>query len=90
MTGGLVLLCGRSFSGESTVAASLADSLPGRVVSRNEINEERGGRAFHSQNGLEPTSSPGNESAHGYATITGHRGDVTGEVMAAHQERLAS
>jgi len=42
MTGRLVLLCGRSFSGKSTVAASLADSLPGQVMSLDQINEERG------------------------------------------------
>jgi hypothetical protein len=48
------------------------------------------GRAIHSQDGLEPTNSPGHESSHGHATITGHRGDVSGEVMADHQERLAS
>ena len=42
MTGRLVLLCGRSFSGKSTVASSLAGSLPGSVVSLDAINEERG------------------------------------------------
>ena len=42
MTGQMVLLCGRSFSGKSTVASSLAHSLPGSVVSLDEINEERG------------------------------------------------
>jgi predicted kinase len=42
MTGRLVLLCGRSFSGKSTVAASLAGYLPGSVVSLDAINEERG------------------------------------------------
>ncbi len=42
MTGQLVLLCGRSFSGKSTVASFLADSLPGSVVSLDAINEERG------------------------------------------------
>jgi len=42
MTGRLVLLCGKSFSGKSTVAASLADHLPGSVVSLDAINEERG------------------------------------------------
>jgi predicted kinase len=42
MTGRLVLLCGRSFSGKSTVAAALASSLPGSVVSLDAINEHRG------------------------------------------------
>lgn len=42
MTRQLVLLCGRSFSGKSTVASSLASSLPGSVVSLDAINEERG------------------------------------------------
>ncbi len=42
MTGRLVLICGRSFSSKSTVAASLADSLPGQVVSLDQIDEERG------------------------------------------------
>lgn len=41
MTGRLVLLCGRSFSGKSTVASSLAGSLPGVIVSLDAINEER-------------------------------------------------
>jgi len=41
-TGGLVLLCGRSFSGKSTVASFLAGCLPGSVVSLDVINEERG------------------------------------------------
>lgn len=42
MTGRLVLLCGRSFSGKSTVASSLAGCLLGSVVSLDAINEERG------------------------------------------------
>lgn len=42
MAGHVVLLCGRSFSGKSTVAAVLAGSLPGSVVSLDAINEERG------------------------------------------------
>lgn len=42
MTGRLILLCGRSFSGKSTVASSLARSLPGLVVSLDVINQERG------------------------------------------------
>ena len=42
MTGQLVLLCGRSFSGKSTVASFLGGSLPGSVVSLDAINEERG------------------------------------------------
>jgi predicted kinase len=42
MTGQLVLLCGKSFSGKSTVASFLAEALPGAVVSLDAINEERG------------------------------------------------
>ena len=42
MPGRLVLLCGRSFSGKSSVASFLAKSLPGVVVSLDAINEERG------------------------------------------------
>lgn len=42
VTGRMVLLCGRSFSGKSTVASFLAGSLPGFVVSLDAINEERG------------------------------------------------
>ena len=42
MAGGMVLLCGRSFSGKSTVASSLAAALPAAVVSLDAINEERG------------------------------------------------
>ncbi|MGZ0147230.1 AAA family ATPase [Kribbella sp. WER1] len=38
----LVLLCGTSFSGKSTVAQELARRLPARVVSLDEINERRG------------------------------------------------
>jgi predicted kinase len=38
----LVLLCGTSFSGKSTVARVLAERLPARVVSLDEINERRG------------------------------------------------
>lgn len=40
--GQLVLLCGRSFSGKSTVAAWLGRSLPATVVSLDAINAERG------------------------------------------------
>lgn len=40
--GMLVLLCGTSFSGKSTVARVLAERLPARVVSLDEINERRG------------------------------------------------
>jgi predicted kinase len=130
MTGRLVLLCGRSFSGKSTVAASLADSLPGQVVSLDQINEERG---LHGGEGIplsewartnelardrviarlrddqtvivDDTSSP-RFLRDGWRALcssvgasmglirqrlldnrlTGHRGDVTDEVMAAHQE----
>lgn len=38
----LVLLCGTSFSGKSTVARVLAPRLGARVVSLDEINERRG------------------------------------------------
>lgn len=38
----LVLLCGTSFSGKSTVARSLAPRLSARIVSLDEINERRG------------------------------------------------
>ncbi|MBT2530617.1 ATP-binding protein [Arthrobacter sp. ISL-48] len=40
--GQLVLLCGRSFSGKSTVALQLSTALPADVVSLDMINEERG------------------------------------------------
>ncbi len=40
--GRLVVLCGRSFSGRSTVAAWLRDGLGGEIVSFDAINEERG------------------------------------------------
>lgn len=39
---GIVLLCGRSFSGKSTVAAELARNLRAVVVSLDAINAERG------------------------------------------------
>jgi predicted kinase len=39
---GLVLLCGRSFSGKSTVATYLAEGLGGEIVSLDAINAERG------------------------------------------------
>lgn len=39
---GLVLMCGKSFSGKSTVARALAPRLRARVVSLDEINERRG------------------------------------------------
>ena len=42
MAGQLVLLCGKSFSGKSTVASFLAQALPGAVVSLDAINEQRG------------------------------------------------
>ena len=38
----LVVMCGRSFSGKSTLAAALADALPAELVSLDAINEERG------------------------------------------------
>jgi predicted kinase len=139
MTGGLVLLCGRSFSGKSTVASSRAGSLPGSVVSLDAINEERGlyggegiplsewawtnelakervlarlhddetvivddtrsprflrdgGRALCSSAGapmvLVFVDTPAEviQQRHLANRATGHRGDVTDEVMAAHQE----
>lgn len=42
MNSRLVLLCGTSFSGKSTVARELAPRLPAQVVSLDEINERRG------------------------------------------------
>lgn len=42
MGGRVVLLCGRSFSGKSTVAQALSVALGGVVVSLDAINEERG------------------------------------------------
>jgi predicted kinase len=42
MPGRLILLCGRSFSGKSTVAAALAAALGGTIVSFDAINAERG------------------------------------------------
>lgn len=39
---GLVLLCGTSFSGKSTVARTLAPVLSASIVSLDEINERRG------------------------------------------------
>ena len=38
----LVLMCGRSFSGKSTVAVQLALDLDAEIVSLDSINEERG------------------------------------------------
>jgi predicted kinase len=38
----LVLMCGRSFSGKSTVAGQLALKLDAEIVSLDSINEERG------------------------------------------------
>lgn len=38
----LVLMCGRSFSGKSTVAGQLAVDLDAEIVSLDSINEERG------------------------------------------------
>lgn len=40
--GRLVLLCGRSFSGKSTVATWLQQSMSARVISLDAINAERG------------------------------------------------
>lgn len=42
MSGRVVLLCGRSFSGKSSLAARLSDVLPGVIVSLDAINAERG------------------------------------------------
>jgi predicted kinase len=42
LSAGIVLLCGRSFSGKTTVAAALAQHLPAVVVSFDMINAERG------------------------------------------------
>ena len=39
---GLVLLCGQSFSGKSTVAGYLAEGLGAEIVSLDAINAERG------------------------------------------------
>lgn len=41
MGGQIILLCGRSFSGKSTVAHGLREALGGVVVSLDAINEER-------------------------------------------------
>lgn len=38
----LVLTCGLSFAGKSTLAGRLADDLPAHLVSLDRINEERG------------------------------------------------
>lgn len=38
----LVLLCGRSFSGKSTIAQKLAVAIDAEIVSLDSINEERG------------------------------------------------
>jgi predicted kinase len=38
----MVLMCGLSFAGKSTLAASLAEALPANLVSLDLINEERG------------------------------------------------
>jgi predicted kinase len=38
----LILLCGRSFSGKSTIASGIAAELNGALVSLDEINERRG------------------------------------------------
>lgn len=42
MSGRLILMCGRSFSGKSTVARAIATALRGMLVSLDEINAERG------------------------------------------------
>ena len=42
MSGVVVLLCGCSFSGESTLAAALRERCGADVVSLDEINERRG------------------------------------------------
>jgi predicted kinase len=41
-SGRLILMCGRSFSGKSTVARDLGEQLDVRTVSFDEINEARG------------------------------------------------
>ncbi len=41
VSGRLVLLCGKSFSGKSTLARALADALPAVIVSLDAINDER-------------------------------------------------
>nr|WP_282818681.1 AAA family ATPase [Curtobacterium flaccumfaciens] len=38
----LVLTCGLSFSGKSTLAAGLSNALAGELLSLDQINEERG------------------------------------------------
>ncbi|MFJ4221818.1 AAA family ATPase [Curtobacterium luteum] len=38
----LVLTCGLSFSGKSTLAAGVSSALPAELLSLNQINEERG------------------------------------------------
>ncbi|GAA1119605.1 hypothetical protein GCM10009630_16770 [Kribbella jejuensis] len=42
MAARLIVLCGTSFSGKSTVARELARRLPAQVVSMDEINDRRG------------------------------------------------
>jgi predicted kinase len=42
MGGRLILMCGRSFSGKSTVAQAIAPAFDGTVVSLDLINSERG------------------------------------------------
>lgn len=39
---GIVLLCGRAYSGKSTVASTLVPGLPATLVSLDAINAERG------------------------------------------------
>lgn len=50
MAGRVVLLCGRSFSGKSTIAGALSRALPGStVISLDGINE---GRGLHGGQGI--------------------------------------
>lgn len=42
MPGHLIILCGRSFSGKSTVASKLADAFNATTISLDDINAERG------------------------------------------------
>jgi predicted kinase len=39
---GIVLLCGRSFSGKTTLARQLGEAMPAVVISLDQVNAERG------------------------------------------------